>query len=241
MGITSDGWLDWAIRLPGPDYPIRRPEGQAHTNVGINGDIGLFMHSAEGYASVLLDPASIYGYRGNHSWHLSNLFDGRVFQHYPFTTRCWHASKANQMYIGVENEGHSPKDPTLTAAQIESAKRFIKEISEWKGWEPRRPYNDTETGYTLWEHREVVKLGGTATACPSGRIPWDKILMEEDVSPEEEKELAHRRAKAILDYNTATQYHLKYTDGTLSAIELLTLDDQPTGIIIPVVHPDERI
>lgn len=164
--ITPDGWLDWAIRLQ-PKPPTK------NTNPGTNSVKGIFMHSAEGYASVLLDPQSQWGYNGQHSWHLSNLMDGRVFQHYPFTVRCHHATAANQEYVGVENEGYSPRESSLNEAQIANAIRFITEISEWKGWTPTRTGDKTQT---LWEHREVGWLGGVPSSCPSGRIPWSEIL-----------------------------------------------------------------
>ena len=40
----------------------------------------------------------------------------------------------------------------------------------------------------LAEHREVIWLGGSATACPSGRIPWDVILaaLEGDMTTEDQ-------------------------------------------------------
>jgi len=167
MGITADGWLDWAVRLPATKINV---------NGWSNSGKGVFMHSAEGYASTLLSPTSIYGYNGQHSWHLSNCFDGKVYQHYPFNAQCWHASAANNTYIGVENEGYAPNDPTLIPVQIQNAVRFISEISAWKGWRPTRPTSSTDTSHTLWEHNEVVRIGGTATACPSGRIPWDAIM-----------------------------------------------------------------
>lgn len=153
------------------------------------------MHSAEGYASVLLDPASTYGYNGKSSWHLSNLMDGRVFQHYPFTARCHHATAANQSYVGVENEGYAPKEKSLNEIQVSNAVRFIKEISEWKGWIPKRPVSPTDISYTLWEHNEVIRIGGTSTACPSGRIPWQDILYQLD-SPEEDDEMKSHHAWA---------------------------------------------
>lgn len=165
--ITADGWLDWCIRLP--SLPGK-------TNPGVNPVKGIFMHSAEGYGGTLLDPNSEYGYNGNHRWHLTNLFDGRLYQHAPFTTRCWHASAANDSYVGCENEGDAPKDASLNEAQIDNAVRFIRDLAAWKGWTPTRPASPTDTSHTLWEHNEVVRLGGTSTACPSGRIPWDVIL-----------------------------------------------------------------
>lgn len=191
--ITADGWLDWAIRLQ-PSPPTK------NMNAGTNPANGIFMHSAEGYASVLLDPNSIYGYNGQHSWHLSNLMDGRVFQHYPFTARCHHATAANQSYIGVENEGYQPKEKSLNEAQIQNAVRFINEISAWKGWTPKRPTSASDTSHTLWEHNEVVRLGGSGSSCPSGRIPWNEIMsrLGGNVNPQEELELADRRAASLV-------------------------------------------
>ena len=190
--IDAQGWLDWAIRLPGP---------LAHTNAGTNPVNGIFMHSAEGYGYILLDPASEYGYNGNHSWHLTNLFDGTLYQHYPLTARCWHATAANNEYIGVENEGDYPTEASLTDAQVATAVRFIGEIAAWKGWEPRRPSGPTDLLATLYEHREVMRFGGSATACPSGRIPWQTILERlggDDMSEEDKAKIETERLRRLV-------------------------------------------
>lgn len=189
--ITADGWIDWAEKL--------RPTNN-NVNPGVNTVKGAFFHSAEGYASVLLDPNSQYGYNGNLSWHASNLMDGRFIQHYPLTARCWHATAANNDYIGVESEGYQPNEKTLTDAQIDNLVRLTKDLEQWRGWKGSRPKSATDLAYTLWEHREVVKLGGTGTTCPNGRIPWDEILKRlggPAVTPDEELELADRRALAL--------------------------------------------
>lgn len=36
--------------------------------------------------------------------------------------------------------------------------------------------------FILAEHNEVVRIGGTSTACPSGRIPWTEILRRLEAS-----------------------------------------------------------
>ena len=241
--ITSDGWIDWAIRLE----PTNR-----HVNPGINPVRGIVMHSAEGYASVLLDPSSQYGYNGNHSWHLSNLMDGRLFQHYPLTARCWHGTALNQEYVGVENEGDAPKEASLNDAQVANARRFIPEIAEWKGWNPRRPAYEGDTSHSLWEHNETVWLGGDATACPSGRIPWDKILEEpfgnsEQLPPLEDTmdeadtlELADRRAAALVAREIGWP---PYGDGMYRPVSvaedgnMLYLEFWPTAVRIRPADP----
>lgn len=179
-GVTPDGWLTWAVRMPG------RP---GKVNGGVNPGRGVFFHSAEGYAPHLLDLAV----DGPLSWHGSITFDGKLYQHYPLTARCWHASAANNDYLGFEFEGKVPENPTLTDAQIDTASRLVKDISAFKGWAPKRPANIADKTHTLWEHREVTRLGGSATVCPSGRIPWVEILRR--LEPEDElpstKDAAH--------------------------------------------------
>lgn len=165
--ITPDGWFDFAIRKPGPAHKV---------NGGRNSAIGIFCHSAEGYANGLWSQLT----NAPVSWHLSNLFDGSLYQHYPLTAQCWHATAANNHFIGMEHEGRVPNEPTLTDAQVVTTRRVIAELAAWKGWTPSRPTGPTDTTHTLWEHREVVRLGGTSSSCPSGRIPWDKILEDED-------------------------------------------------------------
>lgn len=181
--ITSDGWLDWAVRLE----PTNR-----HVNPGANPVKGAFFHSAEGYASVLLDPKSQWGYNGQYSWHFTNLKDGKLYQHYPFTARCWHATAANNDYVGGENEGRGADQngnrlppgqyEELTEAQVQNLVHITRDLEAWKGWKATRTGDKTQT---LWEHREVVWLGGEGTRCPNGRIPWDEILyrlQEEDMA-----------------------------------------------------------
>lgn len=158
-----------------------------HTNPGLSSVKGIFMHSAEGYCGTLLDPNSLWGFNGIHSWHITNCMNGRVVQHYPFTARCWHATTANQEYAAVENEGDYPREQSLNEPQIANAVRFISDIATWKGWAPSRPKTSTDKAYTLWEHTEVPLLGGSDSECPSGRIPWAEILRQLEGQPEEQE------------------------------------------------------
>ena len=156
--ITPDGWLDWAERKPGPHFKV---------NGGLSPVSGFVAHSAEGYEAhimnVLLDP------NRQASWHFTNLYDGRLWQHYPIQAQCWAsgAGQPNNNWPAMEHEGVAGQ--ILTAAQVATTARVIKELSALKGWKPERQV-------TLWEHREMVRFGAAATACPSDRIPWAKIL-----------------------------------------------------------------
>ena len=167
--ITADGWIDWAKRdKPGPANKV---------NGGVNQVRGIFLHSADGFEPGLWgNLARNAGDGKDVSWHLSNLFDGTLHQHYPLTAQCWHATAANNNYVGMEHEGKPPGNPSLTPAQLLTSKRVVAEIAAWKGWTPSRPKSEADTTHTLWEHKEVTRLGGSGTDCPSGRIPWVDIL-----------------------------------------------------------------
>lgn len=182
MTVDAQGWLSWAIKMPG------RPATGNGFNPGTNTVKGLVFHSAEGFAGTLLDPQSQWGYySAEYPWHISNLLDGRLVQHYPFTARCWHGSAFNQDYVGMEHEGLTPAGqqvgPILNAGQIANDKRVIADLAAWKCWTPRRPAQSGDKTATLYEHKETIWFGGTSTGCPNNRIPWDLILATEDYGP----------------------------------------------------------
>jgi len=201
--ITSDGWFDWAIRLP-------RNDGAKRTNDGINPVKGVFMHSAEGYKTTLLRLATT----GPLSWHCSNMMDGEFYQHWPLTARCWHATAANDEYVGIENEGRFKDadgvihEASLNAAQIANGKRALADLSAWKGWPLTRPTSPTDKTHTCWEHNEVTRLGGSGSECPSGRIPWAK-LMEEDLTDEEKRQLEDREGSVVEAWGRVTEWNYR--------------------------------
>lgn len=184
MGITPDGWLDWAQRDPGP--PDKRyPQA--------NAAIGYVPHSAVGYYpgwrsrlfSTERDPQnpgrySRYAAASVHGWIET---DGSVIQHYSFTASCWASGNAhaNTSFAAFENAGGPPGNESqpLTDAQVAANVRIIRELAARGGWAPRRPRSAGDRSATLYEHHECVTLwGGDPTACPSGRIPWARILAE---------------------------------------------------------------
>ena len=183
--MIVDGWFDWAARRIGPPEKV---------NSGVNPVSGLVCHSADGFEGGLwaqLANAPV-------SWHLTNLFDGSLYQHYPLTARCWHATAFNQAYVGIEHEGRG--SVPLTPAQVATTKRVIDELAAWKGWEPKRPAAKGDLTATLYEHREVIWFGGTATACPSGRIPWDLLLEEDELTEEQQRLIDDREGRVVLDH-----------------------------------------
>lgn len=192
-----NGYLDWAEKVPGPAQK---------TNGGINPVHGITFHSAEGYENGLrANNASYTGTSKDVSWHLSNLKDGRMLQHYPFTAQCWHATKFNNFCVGMEHEGVAGQP--LTQAQIANDKKVIAEIQNAYGLVPKRPTSSADLTATLWEHNEVVRLGGSGTACPSSRIPWDVILATEN-------EMLKQEGNFLVVYNGAVPvWRFGSTDG----------------------------
>lgn len=167
MSITPDGWFTWAIRDPGP---------LSKTNGGRNTVRGFVPHSAEGYwphlQTLLHSPAR------QASWGASNLKDGQLIQHYPIYVQTWTsgAGYPNNNFFSNETEGVAGEP--LTDGQVANIVRQIRELSELRNWVPERPSNAQDVGATLYEHRECVRWGAEPTACPSGRIPWERILRE---------------------------------------------------------------
>lgn len=189
MGVTRDGWLDWAERLPGPaDKVYSQPNAAA----------GYIPHSMVGwrqgwYARLFSTTRGADGRYTSYaaaSVHGSILQDGRVIQHYPFTASCWAAGsyEANTRFVSFENEGgYDPPSEPLTAAQVDANVRIIRDLAAWRGWTPRRPTSLHDKTATLYEHRECTRFGSAPTACPSGRIPWDVILARLSAKSEEDE------------------------------------------------------
>lgn len=165
MGITADGYFDWAIKDPGPPWKV---------NGGRNGQKGMIPHSAEGYWPYLRNGV-LWGPR-RASWHASNLKDGRFFQHYPIWAQTWTsgAGYPNNNYPTTENEGVAGEP--LTQAQIDNLIHMGRDLMEVGGWRPRRPVSDRDLLASLMEHNEQVRFGADPTSCPSGRIPWHIIV-----------------------------------------------------------------
>lgn len=173
MTITAEGWFSWAERDPGP---------LSKTNGGRNTNGGVVLHSAEGYAPLLMQLVHDEARRA--SWMVSNLKNGRFIQHYSVYAQTWTSGSGwpNNNLNAWENEG--VKGEPLTAQQNENNIRAIRELSELGRWKPGRPTSATDKGASLWEHNECVRWGSEPTACPSGRIPWDLYLsrLEDDMA-----------------------------------------------------------
>ena len=163
MTISADGWLDWAVRRPGPAYKQGYswlPQATPKT--------GEVKHSAEGFwpgvYGVLDGPRRA-------SWHFTVGYD-RVEQHYPVFALCWHAGDvdndggvvANAELVGEEHLGLAG-EPLTSFQGLATARlsRDLRQFFNWPGYGRRRQ---------AWEHTEV---SDEPTSCPSGRITWARI------------------------------------------------------------------
>jgi len=182
MSPLTDTWLPFAVRRPGP--PSKQGYSLApHRNLSeIEGEV---KHSAEGGLNPLFGELDRLDRRA--SWHFSIGYDGVVYQHYPLEAITWHCGVAgdrsldtsligNATLIGEEHEGGGPNHPgePLTGVQERASialSRAIREICPHVGAAP------PALRQNLWEHNWLSQ-----TSCPSGRIPWDRILaaLQED-------------------------------------------------------------
>ena len=161
--ITPDGFFDWAERMSGPAHKVW-PETNTLEAVVFHSAVG----SLQGVVNVVMGLAqkSVTGVVG---------YDGGFVQFYPVTASPWAngSHEFNRRYLGFEFEGGADTPETvsepLTTAQVDAAVHILRDLAGWKNVSPTY----WERPWTLKEHRELV-----ATACPSGRIPWDAILAQ---------------------------------------------------------------
>lgn len=164
-------WCPFATRRDGP--PHKFGGYAAGTYSPKRGEV---KHSAEGFwpglYSQLDGPTPV-------SWHFTVGFD-RLEQHYPLTANCWHGGdsdndqdvRANIDLIGVEHLGVAG-DP-LTNYQVDMTVKLTKWAAEQFGLSTYGRFPAQQGVWTMAEHNQV---GNLPTSCPSGRIPWNEVMM----------------------------------------------------------------
>jgi hypothetical protein len=198
--------IPWAVWRPGP--PWKRGYSGVTWN-SLDWKEGEVKHSAEGSLAAMF--AVLDGPR-QASWHFSLPKSGpvRVYEHYELEDICWHCGVpgdlrhdtsliGNITLIGEEHEGRLAEP--LTAWQEENTMLLSRELRARCPAIGRRP---PALRANLWEHNWL-----SATACPSGRIPWAKIIAalnaappappkEEEMTPEEVTAIAQTAARTML-------------------------------------------
>lgn len=187
-------WAPFAQRVHGPPVKVGYPESASGPK---RGDV---KHSAEGgwdgIHAVLADLSR------QASWQFSVGYDC-IEQHYPYIAHCWHAGDtdddggvaANIDLVGIEHLGVA--GTPLTDYQVAATVQISEWCAEQEGITGFARYPEQAGVWTLAEHNEVSNV---ATACPSGRIPWNTILKAlggDDMTPEEKQMLLDARQDAI--------------------------------------------
>jgi hypothetical protein len=160
------------------NYPTAHavPGPPAKQNGGINRCTGVVCHSMVGsYAAAL---GELKNPERRASWHYSVLQNGAVIAHYADEAQTWHAGSAfNNFTIGIEHEGGlGPYNEPLTPRQTDASVSLVRWLAQAHGFPLVRQKG-------LWEHREV---SDKPTACPSGRIPWEKYPLPPPVEEDDD-------------------------------------------------------
>lgn len=161
--------------------------------------LGICAHSMEGSLSAAF--GELDNPKRQASWHFSIPKTGDpIFQHID-TMHISYASggyEANKRFWSIEHEGKAGEP--LTSPQLAATTALMHWLLTTYHLPPIRQK-------TLWEHREMTQFGSAATACPSGRIPWDVIIpqLQPAVPGPVEEELDMFIAKAI-DINPPRYY-----------------------------------
>jgi len=148
-----------AVYLPGP----QNKQGYGPTRVRTGK--GSLCHSAEGELPGILARLDS---TAEVSWQFTVLYSGVVLQHYPLSACCWHGGSwyVNTRWGGTEFEGRAGE--MITPQQFVEALLLLTWQAEQEEWPAVALLKDIGT---LHEHNWYYP-----TACPSGRIPWDRII-----------------------------------------------------------------
>lgn len=195
-----EGICPFAIWRPGPKwkagYTVFGRTSEKH---------GVVDHSSGGPLAATLGELDSWKTK---SWQFTND-DSGLYQHYPISDVCWHAGfKANKAYVGVESTG---KDDPLTLRQYD----HLLELHLWL--KERGVLTVCELRTDLWEHGWLMP-----TDCPSGRIPWSRLISDLKEEPMEiQDDFAELRAIEMAEMSGPETAHqlLRYEQmRTLSAI-----------------------
>lgn len=167
----SETWLISATRWTGPVHKQGYSQIAVRSLADIKGEVKHSMVGSFTAAMARLNGPDLA------SWTFSVTKIGEIYQHYPLEAVTWHGGgpEVNQSYIGVEHEGGPPGNESepLSEPQYQATLALTQELRALL------PHLGPPSRLTnLREHNELA-----ATACPSNRIPWDRLIADLSDTP----------------------------------------------------------
>ena len=157
-----------------PDAIWRPTDKHGYGGFDTHSREGAVVHSMEG--SLQAGFGVLDGPR-QASWHFSIPKVGApIYQHVDTGQIAWTngSREANTKFWGIECEGGGPghEGEPLTEPQFDA----LLGVLRWL-WAAHQ-VGATVRQETWWEHNEMTRFGSAATSCPSGRIPWARLINE---------------------------------------------------------------
>lgn len=155
-----------AVWRPGPTGKLGYPS----TGSNYTAKEFLVAHSMEGSLAAALGELDRPDREA--SWTFSNPKTGPLLQHYQAEGVAWASGsiEANKRGVPIEHEGVAGEP--LTESQYQNLLALSRWLQRLFGW--GLPGRNT----WLKEHREMTIFGSPPTACPSGRIPWARLIAD---------------------------------------------------------------
>ena len=182
-----------------PDAIWRGTDKHGYPNSYAHLQNGVVIHSMEG--SLQAGFGVLDGPR-QASWHFSISQAGEVYQHVDTGNIAWTNGgfDANRLFWGIECEG--VEGESLTEPQFDAllgVVRWLWDVHDVGAFVRQE---------TAFEHNEMVQFGSAPTACPSGRIPWERLISELEGEPIEEDDM---KISVIKTQSSPTQWVTNFT------------------------------
>ena len=195
---------DVVWRVGSKEVPVRYPDAiwrgtdkHGYGNAGTHLQNGVVIHSMEG--SLQAGFGVLDGPR-QASWHFSVSQTGEVYQHVDTDNIAWTNGgfDANRLFWGIECEGVEGEPLTEPQfAALLGVVRWLWDVHDVGAFVRQE---------TAFEHNEMVQFGSAPTACPSGRIPWERVIHELEGDPAEPIEEDEMKPVLINTASDGTHY-----------------------------------
>ena len=181
-----------------PDAIWRGTQKHGYPNTDTHLQNGVVIHSAEGSLAGAL---SVLDGPRQASWHFFVTKAGKVYQHVDTNNIAWTNGgfDANRLFWGIECEG--VEGGPLTEPQFDALLGVVRWL-----WDTH-DVGAFVRQETAWEHLEMTQFGSAPTACPSNRIPWERLIssLEDDMDEATVQRIAKGEADFAVKVNRDNQ------------------------------------